>query len=223
MKASDNPGRPLATKYLWASKRSLVARGRPWLYVTFIKISQRSLLGQQKIFGGQRSPRIICGLHYNLTTKTNIIRYSFVNLHPGTWFTVETRSTCCICSERLKIFWDLKIAPNYIEVVEGTLNNEFLEKNKDCKYLGAHLFILIFLGYYLSLKLKSLVVQRLAKQYWVIRGSSIEQNCRKKQKHIIIFRDLFNLYSFSDLSEPVKIFSGQKPAQNNNWELKGAL
>ncbi|CAL4151260.1 unnamed protein product [Meganyctiphanes norvegica] len=130
MKATNNPGRPLATKDLWASKRSLAARGHPGLFVAFITISQRRLLGQQKIFGGQRPPRIICGLHYNLTMKTKIIRYSFVNLHPGTCFTAETGSMCCICSQPLKIFRDLKAAPNYIEVVEGALQNEFLEKIK---------------------------------------------------------------------------------------------
>ena len=130
MKATNNLGRPLPTKDLWANKRSLAARGRPGLFVAFIKISQQRLLGQQKIFGSHRPPRIMYGLHYNLTTKTNIIRYSFENLHPGMCFTAETRSTCCICSQPLKIFGDLKTAPNYIEVVEGTLHNEFLEKIK---------------------------------------------------------------------------------------------
>ncbi|CAL4154096.1 unnamed protein product [Meganyctiphanes norvegica] len=29
-------------------------------------------MGQLKIFGGQRPPRIMCGLHYNLTTRLNL-------------------------------------------------------------------------------------------------------------------------------------------------------
>ena len=34
---------------------------------------------------------------------------------------------------------------------------------------------------------------------------------------------LFNFYSFSDLSGPLKIFSGPKAAPNDTWEWEGVL
>ena len=54
-------------------------------------------------------------------------------------------------------------------------------------------------------------------------GDPIEENCRKEKKHVIIFRALFNFYSFSDLSGPLKIFSGAKAAPNDTWEWEGVL
>ena len=39
-----------------------------------------------------------------------------------------------------------------------------------------------------------------------------------EKKHVMIFRGLFHLYSFSDLSVPLKIFSGPKVAPNDIWE-----
>ena len=58
---------------------------------------------------------------------------------------------------------------------------------------------------------------------WEWEGVLLKKIVEKKKKHVIIFRALFNFYSFSDLSGPLKIFSGAKAAPNDTWEWEGIL
>ena len=46
---------------------------------------------------------------------------------------------------------------------------------------------------------------------------------KKIKKHVIIFRGSFNFYSFSDLSGPLKIFSGPEVTPNVIWEWEEVL